>query len=61
MTRLKHTPRETFLLCPQCRSPDVFIATGMITGQVYRCKNCGYQGSLILEVDAPLGSSDPPP
>ncbi|MGD0718210.1 MAG: hypothetical protein ABSA15_01315 [Thermoplasmata archaeon] len=60
MTRLKRKHRETFLLCPQCRSIEVYLVAGMITGQVYRCKDCGYQGSLILEVDAPPGSADPP-
>ncbi|HUZ80088.1 MAG TPA: hypothetical protein VMV28_05675 [Thermoplasmata archaeon] len=53
MTRLRHKKRESFLLCPQCRSPEIYLVAGMITGQVYLCKNCGYQGSLVLEVDAP--------
>lgn len=53
MTRLKRKKRETFLLCPQCRSPEIFLIAGMITGQVYLCKACGYQGSLVLEVDVP--------
>lgn len=53
MTRLRRKKTETFLLCPQCRSPEIFLVAGMITGQVYLCKDCGYQGSLVLEVDAP--------
>lgn len=51
--------RETFLLCPQCRSIHVYLVAGMITGQVYRCKDCGYQGSLIFEVDAPEATERP--
>ena len=34
-----------------CGSTDIYYVAGMITGQVYHCKNCGYEGSLIVEID----------
>lgn len=37
------------LLCPQCLSSDLYYEAGMITGQKYHCKRCGYIGSLVLE------------
>ena len=39
------------LCCPVCRSTEVYEVIGGYGGQVYRCKHCGYRGSLILEVD----------
>lgn len=43
-------------VCPNCFSEEVGYAgekpgtTGFLTSAVYKCDNCGYQGSLILEV-----------
>ena len=37
------------LLCPQCLSSDLYYEAGMITGQKYHCKRCGYIGSFVLE------------
>jgi uncharacterized Zn finger protein len=39
------------LLCPQCGSPRIELASALITGQVYRCLACGYVGSLVYETD----------
>jgi predicted RNA-binding Zn-ribbon protein involved in translation (DUF1610 family) len=39
------------LTCPHCGSSDVYYEAGMMTGQVYHCKNCDYVGSLIIEKD----------
>lgn len=41
--------RRRILICPQCGSSDIYYEAGMITGQKYHCKRCGYIGSLILE------------
>jgi predicted RNA-binding Zn-ribbon protein involved in translation (DUF1610 family) len=48
-------------VCPNCGDPNIEYASVMresavtITGfglpEVYYCKNCGYEGSVILEVD----------
>ncbi|MCW6167759.1 MAG: hypothetical protein LVQ64_04840 [Thermoplasmatales archaeon] len=46
-------PRDTILLCPQCRSARLVYEAGLITGQVYRCQTCGYMGSFVIEMDTP--------
>ncbi len=35
--------------CPDCGSADVVYEAGMMLGQKYRCLNCGYIGSFVLE------------
>jgi hypothetical protein len=39
------------LHCPICQSSDIFWVVGGYLGNLYRCKRCGYQGSLILEYE----------
>lgn len=39
------------LCCPVCQSTEIYEVIGGYGGQVYRCKHCGYRGSLIMEVD----------
>jgi uncharacterized Zn finger protein len=34
--------------CPSCGSSEIELFAGGITG-AYRCKKCGYVGSLIVE------------
>ncbi|MDT8356932.1 MAG: hypothetical protein RQ758_00350 [Methanomicrobiaceae archaeon] len=38
------------LRCPICRSPALYLVAGGYGGMVYRCKKCGYQGSLGIEL-----------
>ncbi|MGC9138277.1 MAG: hypothetical protein ACP5G5_04640 [Thermoplasmata archaeon] len=40
-----------FLVCPVCGSTDIYYEAGMIEGQKYRCNNCGYVGSFVMEMD----------
>ena len=50
-----------FLVCPVCGSGNIVHAgvsngwafPGVHTAQRYICKDCGYEGSVILEVDSP--------
>jgi transposase-like protein len=42
---------ETVLVCPHCLGTDLKIVGGWM-GQKYLCRKCGYQGALILEMDA---------
>lgn len=37
--------------CPRCNSIDIFLITGGVCGQIYRCKSCQYQGSFVIEQD----------
>ncbi|HOT03670.1 MAG TPA: hypothetical protein PK069_05790 [Methanolinea sp.] len=41
------------LRCPSCGSRDVYCVVGGYIGQIYRCKSCGYRGSLIMECERP--------
>ncbi len=49
------------IYCPVCKSPEVFPAAGGYIGQVYQCKDCGYRGSFVLEVDDFESPSEPEP
>lgn len=41
--------------CPKCKSQEVFPEVGGYVGSIYICKDCGYRGSFVLEVDSPEG------
>ncbi len=57
--RRSRDPRDTVLLCPQCRSARLVYEAGLITGQVYRCQKCGYVGSFAIEMDTPDPNAPP--
>ena len=38
-------------ICPVCGSTRIHYVAGMITGEKYHCEDCGYEGSVILEID----------
>ncbi|TAJ44803.1 IS1 family transposase [Methanofollis fontis] len=44
------------LRCPQCGSTDLYTMIGGYGGFRYRCKQCGYIGSFVLESDEELPS-----
>ena len=50
------------LRCPICRSPALYLVAGGYGGMVYRCKKCGYQGPLAIELcdEEDDDSRDPP-
>jgi predicted RNA-binding Zn-ribbon protein involved in translation (DUF1610 family) len=58
MRRRPRTGRSV-LVCPQCGSAKIVQVAGMITGAVYHCLACDYQGALVLEIDVPE-DGDPP-
>lgn len=35
--------------CPMCGGSDLYYESGMVTGQKYHCKDCGYVGSFVVE------------
>ncbi len=37
-------------ICPVCGSTHIHYVAGMVTGEKYKCENCGYIGSLIVEI-----------
>jgi len=38
--------------CPSCGSTALVLEAGGYGGMVYRCKECGYRGSFVVESDA---------
>ncbi|OUJ18689.1 Zn finger protein C2C2 type [Methanonatronarchaeum thermophilum] len=40
---------KLFMVCPVCGSPSIYQALGMIMGQHYKCPECNYSGSLVIE------------
>jgi len=40
------------LHCPSCGSAALVLEAGGYGGMVYRCKECGYRGSFVVESDA---------
>ncbi len=51
-------PLYGYQLCPFCGGRVEYAGSGHIfpdinTGQMYICRECGYQGSFIFEVDDP--------
>ena len=51
LKKSKHsTPRPVF--CPACESPKIKLKESFgILPQIYHCEECGYEGSLILELE----------
>lgn len=51
LKKSKHsTPRPVF--CPNCLSPKIKLKESFgILPQIYHCEECGYEGSLILELE----------
>lgn len=37
------------LICPQCGSLELYLETGGIMGDIYRCKKCTYIGNFVIE------------
>ncbi len=46
-----HIELFTMFYCPSCKSQEIFPVVGGYIGQVYLCKDCGYRGSFVLEID----------
>jgi predicted RNA-binding Zn-ribbon protein involved in translation (DUF1610 family) len=47
-------PSQFAVACPQCGSRNIFKSTGMdgwLLPPLYLCKDCGYAGRLVLEVE----------
>lgn len=38
-------------VCPRCGSKAIFQILGTITGQLFRCPQCGYQGPFIVKAN----------
>jgi transcription elongation factor Elf1 len=46
-----HIELFTMFYCPNCKSQEIFAVAGGYIGQIYLCKDCGYRGSFVLEID----------
>ena len=41
-------------ICPQCGGNELYLESGGVMGGIYRCKNCTYVGTLVIEGDENL-------
>lgn len=41
---------DEITVCPQCASIHVSWVAGGIAGAIYKCDECGYVGSFVLQV-----------
>lgn len=41
---------EMVKICPKCASTHVYWIAGGLIGAIYRCNDCGYEGTFVLEV-----------
>ncbi|QYZ78481.1 hypothetical protein E2N92_03075 [Methanofollis formosanus] len=46
------------LRCPKCGSTDLYQVLGGYAGMRYRCKQCGYTGSFVVESEEELPSPE---
>ena len=60
MINAKIKPIQGIQICPFCGGSVEYagissghIFPGIHTGQMYLCRECGYKGSFIIEVDSP--------
>lgn len=37
------------LHCPECGSHRLYYFVGLRAGQIFVCKDCGYQGPVVIE------------
>lgn len=42
---------ERYKVCPKCGSKAISQVLGTITGQLYRCPECGYYGPFVIEAN----------
>jgi len=42
--------KTRLLICPVCYSARIISYMGGVIGQIYKCLNCGYVSSLMLEM-----------
>jgi transposase-like protein len=50
---LKHS-KPTAKYCPRCGSPKLRLSSSLdywLTPQKYLCSNCGYAGSIFMELE----------
>jgi len=46
--------KQTIKLCPRCGSPKLKLSSSFdiwLTPEQYVCKNCGYKGPIIMEIE----------
>jgi len=56
LRKIKWSPpdRSKILLCPRCESPNIELSSkfdSWLMPKRYICRDCGYTGPIILEVD----------
>jgi hypothetical protein len=52
---LRSFVRTRAVTCPECGSTDLYWEAGMITGQLYHCRDCDYVGAFVVETEPEPG------
>jgi predicted RNA-binding Zn-ribbon protein involved in translation (DUF1610 family) len=47
----KITEKRCFIVCPLCGSTRIHLVAGGMTGYLYQCRDCDYQGPIRLEAN----------
>ena len=50
---VKHR-KPSRIYCPRCASPNIALSSSLdywLTPQKYICHNCGYVGSIVMELE----------
>jgi predicted RNA-binding Zn-ribbon protein involved in translation (DUF1610 family) len=48
---LGHKNIATPVVCPKCGSARIDLYLGGYAGRIYKCLDCGYQGSIVIELE----------
>jgi len=60
LKQLRHQP-PTPKFCPKCRGHKIYPRSTMgILPMKYVCRDCGYEGSIVLEIDPEEDHQEPP-
>jgi len=49
--RLSHKKISTPVVCPKCGSARIDLYLGGYAGRIYKCLDCGYIGSVVIELE----------
>ncbi|MFB3889717.1 MAG: hypothetical protein ACE14S_09520 [Candidatus Bathyarchaeia archaeon] len=52
----------TKIYCPRCASPNISLHSSLdfwLTPQLYLCKDCGYLGAVVMELEKEKETENP--
>ena len=49
--------KHCLIICPQCGSTRIHLVAGGMTGYMYRCRDCDYQGPIRMEANLEMANA----